>query len=109
MGRKHLPRFLYCLRATLRSCFGVAVVTLPASLFSGENFQDTSLLLSDYLVSLQSFQGEEKVNEVYRDYHGLLNIHKIQGLGGLGPPQHAHTRPQSARVQVKKNKICHRE
>ena len=31
--RKHLPRFLYCLRATLRSCFGVAVVTLPASLF----------------------------------------------------------------------------
>ena len=31
--RKHLPRFLYCLRATLRSCFGVAVVTLPVSLF----------------------------------------------------------------------------
>jgi len=31
--RKHLRRFLYCLRATLRSCFGVAVVTLPSSFF----------------------------------------------------------------------------
>ena len=46
------------------------------------------LLLSDYCVTLHSFEGEEdgKVNQVYKDYHGLLSIDKIQSLGSLGPP-----------------------
>ena len=29
--QKHLPMFLYCLRSLLRSCFGVAVITIPAT------------------------------------------------------------------------------
>ena len=31
--QKHLPMFLYCLRSLLRSCFGVAVITIPSTLF----------------------------------------------------------------------------
>ena len=31
--RSHLPKFLYSLRSVMRSCLGVAVVTLPSSLF----------------------------------------------------------------------------
>ena len=50
--RKHLPRFLYCLRATLRSCFGVAVVTLPASLFRNKLNQLISALFKCKRTSL---------------------------------------------------------
>ena len=44
------------------------------------------LSLSDYLVSVQSFEGDEKVNILYKDYHGLLDILKVQSLGSLAPP-----------------------
>ena len=44
------------------------------------------LSLSDYFVSVQSFEGDEKVNILYKEYHGLLDILKVQSLGSLAPP-----------------------
>ena len=73
--------------------------------FSGENFEDTALLLSDYCVSLQSFHGEEKVNEVYKDYHGLLNIHKTQSLASLGPPNMLIQDPSQLVFKSKRTKF----
>jgi len=102
---KHLPKFLYCLRSVLRSCFGVAVVTIPSSILSLEHFRDSVLLLSDYCVSLESFEGDEKVNEVYKDYHGLLNIQKIQSLGNLGPPNQLIQDPSQLVFKSKRTKF----
>ena len=48
------------------------------------------LSLSDYFVSVQSFEGDEKVNILYKDYHGLLDILKVQSLGSLAGQDQNH-------------------
>ena len=73
--------------------------------FSSEHFLDSILLLSDYCVSLQSFEGDEKVNEVYKDYHGLLAIHKLPSLGSLAPPAQLIQDPSQLVFKSKRTKF----
>ena len=42
---------------------------------------------------------------MYRDYHGLLNIHKIQGLGSLGPPNMLIQDPSQLVFKSKRTKF----
>ena len=61
--------------------------------------------LSDYFVSLQSFEGDEKVNALYKDYHGMIDIQKIQSLGSLAPPSHLIQGPAQLVFKSKRTKF----
>ncbi|XP_022781811.1 elongator complex protein 4-like isoform X3 [Stylophora pistillata] len=80
-----LTRFLFQLRATLRSSFAVCFVTVPTHLFQ----QDPALTrrverFCDTVVKLESFTGSEnETNPVYKDYHGLFHIVRLPRLNSL--------------------------
>ena len=102
----HVSRFLFSLRSLLRSCFSVAVVTIPSHMFDNQVIRDCVLLLSDYCVSLQSWEGgDEKVNDVYKDYHGLLDILKIQSLGSFTVPNNLIQEPGHLVFKSKRTKF----
>lgn len=63
------------------------------------------LSLSDYFVSVQSFEGDEKVNVVYKDYHGLVDIRAVQCLGSLAPPPQLIQDPAQLVFKSKRNKF----
>merc|ERR1711953_299977 len=102
---RNLGRFLFCLRAILRSCFGVALITLPSHVLSLNKVRHKVLSLSDYFVSVQSFEGDEKVNVLYKDYHGLLDILKVQSLGSLAPPSQLIQDPGQLLFKSKRTKF----
>jgi len=87
--KDHLSTLLLSLRALLRSSTGVCVLTLPHHLHTLPDLRDRLVLCSDYVVELDSFSGRlETVGPAYRDYHGLVRVHKVAALGALSPPLH---------------------
>ncbi|XP_068117226.1 elongator complex protein 4 [Hyperolius riggenbachi] len=79
-----LTRFLYALRGLLRSSLSVCLITLPAHLIQNKAIMVRVRNLSDTVVGLESFIGSEREsNPLYRDYHGLLHVHKIPRLNSL--------------------------
>ncbi|XP_077316998.1 elongator complex protein 4 isoform X1 [Lithobates pipiens] len=79
-----LTRFLYALRGLLRSSLSVCFITLPAHLIQNKAITVRVRNLSDTVVGLESFIGSEREsNPLYKDYHGLLYVHKIPRLNSL--------------------------
>lgn len=80
----HLPTFLLALRALLRSSLAVAVVTVPHHL---HDLAPRLNLASDFVVELHSFgEDGEVVGAAYKEYHGLVKVHRLPALGSLAPP-----------------------
>jgi len=102
---KNLCTFLISLRAIMRSCFGVAAITIPTSLLNAPGIREKLLICSDYVVQLESFEGDEIVNQVYKDYHGLLYVNKIPCLGALAPPNHLIQDPSQLVFKSKRTKF----
>jgi len=102
---KNLCTFLLSLRAQMRSCFGVAVITIPAFVINHPGMREKILLCSDFVVELESFEGDEVVNPVYKDYHGLLYIHKIPSVGLLAPPNSLIQDPSQLVFKSKRTKF----
>lgn len=102
---RNLCTFLISLRAIMRLCFGIAVITLPSSLLSLAGLREKIMTCSDYVVQLESFEGEGVVNQVYKDYHGLLHINKIPCLGALAPPNHLIQDPSQLVFKSKRTKF----
>lgn len=102
---RNLCTFLISLRAIIRSCFGIAVITLPSSLLSLDGLREKIQTCSDYVVQLESFEGEGVVNQVYKDYHGLLHFNKIPCLGALAPPNHIIQDPSQLVFKSKRTKF----
>ena len=63
------------------------------------------LSLSDYFLSVQSFEGDEKVNVLYKEYHGLVDILKLQSLGSLAPPAQLIQGPAQLVFKSKRTKF----
>ncbi|KAK7072136.1 Elongator subunit elp4 [Halocaridina rubra] len=84
---KNLTTFFYVLRALVRTCYSVCLVTVPSHLFV-----DPALILrlqsmADFVVRLESFQGSDKeTNPVFKDYHGLFHVVKLAAINSLVPP-----------------------
>jgi len=79
-----LTRFLYQLRATLRSALAVCFVTVPTHLFQDPALTRRVERLCDTVVKLESFVGSEnETNPVYKDYHGLFHIVRLPRLNSL--------------------------
>ncbi|XP_013389796.1 elongator complex protein 4 [Lingula anatina] len=79
-----LPRFLYGLRALLRSAFASCLITVPTYIFNDTAFTRRIENMCDTVVQLESFVGSEReTNPVYKDYHGLFHILKIPRLNSL--------------------------
>ncbi|KAM9302381.1 elongator complex protein 4 [Gastrophryne carolinensis] len=79
-----LTRFLYALRGLLRSSLSVCVITLPAHLIQNKAITVRVRNLSDTVIGLESFIGSERESSpLYKDYHGLLYVHKIPRLNSL--------------------------
>jgi len=102
---KNLCTFLISLRAIMRSCFGVAVITIPSNILHLPDINDRILLCSDYVLNLESFESEEVVNQVYKDYHGLIFIDKIPCIGALSPPNHLIQDPSQLVFKSKRTKF----
>jgi len=104
-ANRDLATFLFCLRGILRSCFGIAFLTVPSHVLSLRKVRHKVLSLSDYFVSVQSFEGDEKVNVLYKDYHGMIDIHKVQSLGSLAPPHNLIQGPAQLVFKSKRTKF----
>jgi len=102
---RNLCTFLVSLRAIMRSCFGVAVITIPSNILNIPGIREKILICSDYVVQLGSFEGDEIVNQVYKDYHGLLYVNKIPCLGALAPPNHLIQDPSQLVFKSKRTKF----
>ena len=102
---KNMCTFLLSLRAVMRSCFGVALITIPSNVLYIPDIRESLMLCSDYVVQLESFEGEGVVNQVYKDYHGLLYINKIPCLGALAPPNHLIQDPSQLVFKSKRTKF----
>lgn len=102
---KNLCTFLISLRAIMRSCFGVAVITIPSNVLNFSDIREKIQICSDYVVQLESFEGGGIVNQVYKDYHGLLYINKIPCLGALAPPNHLIQDPSQLVFKSKRTKF----
>jgi len=102
---RNMCTFLLSLRAIMRSCFGVAVITIPSNVLNVSDTREKVLACSDYVVQLESFEGEGVVNQVYKDYHGLLYINKIPCLGALAPPNHLIQDPSQLVFKSKRTKF----
>ncbi|KAI4457543.1 pax6 neighbor protein paxneb [Holotrichia oblita] len=75
-----LNKFLYCLKALLKSSLAAAVVTIPTHLydkFAVNKFRSTS----DISLRLQALAGTElEHNKYLSDYHGYFHIDKIAAI-----------------------------
>ncbi|RMX46083.1 hypothetical protein pdam_00009380 [Pocillopora damicornis] len=79
-----LTRFLFQLRATLRSALAVCFVTVPTQLFQDPALTRRVERLCDTVVKLESFAGSDnETNPVYKDYHGLFHIVRLPRLNSL--------------------------
>jgi elongator complex protein 4 len=80
--------FLLAMRALLRNCMGVGLVTIPSSLHQDEHLAPKLRSIADFVVNLTAFDSQENVSPVYKDYHGIIKICRISSLGVLTPPLH---------------------
>ncbi|XP_063800522.1 elongator complex protein 4 isoform X2 [Pseudophryne corroboree] len=79
-----LTRFLYALRGLLRASLSVCAITLPAHLIQNKAITVRVRNLSDTVVGLESFiDSQRESNPLYKDYHGLLHVHRIPRLNSL--------------------------
>uniref|UniRef100_A0A1L8DWV6 Elongator complex protein 4 n=1 Tax=Nyssomyia neivai TaxID=330878 RepID=A0A1L8DWV6_9DIPT len=86
-------KFLTLLRSLLRDTTAVAMITVPTHLFRclNGNLLVRMRNLVDYAVEIESFSGAEaETNAMYREYHGLIHIHRITAVDTL-----AHYRPET--------------
>jgi len=102
---KQMSVFLLSLRALLRSCFGVAVITVPRYIFNNEVLSCRLLACSDYVVDLDSFCSNPSVHAVFKDYHGLLHIKKLPSLASLAPPHHLIRDPSQLVFKSKRTRF----
>ncbi|XP_030381179.1 putative elongator complex protein 4 [Scaptodrosophila lebanonensis] len=79
-------KFLTVLRASIRSCTSVCFITMPMHLIAK---YDSTLVakirqLVDYAIELESFAGSEReTHPAYKEYSGLLHLHKMTALNTL--------------------------
>jgi len=102
---KQMSVFLLSLRALLRCCFGVAVITVPRYIFNNEVLSGRLLACSDYVVDLDSFCSNPSVHAVFKDYHGLLHIKKLPSLASLAPPHHLIRDPSQLVFKSKRTRF----
>ncbi|XP_017914784.1 PREDICTED: elongator complex protein 4 isoform X1 [Capra hircus] len=79
-----VTKFLYILRALLRTSLSACIITVPTHLIQNKAVIARVTNLSDTVVGLESFIGSEKeTNPLYKDYHGLIHIRQIPRLNNL--------------------------
>lgn len=78
-----LTKFLYTLKSIVRETSSTCVITIPMHLLKQVDSDFVTKLRSsvDYAIELESFAGSDKeANPIFKDYHGLLYIRKIQAV-----------------------------
>lgn len=78
-----LVKFLYSLKSIVRNTSSTCVITIPTHLLKQVDSEVVTKIRSsvDYAIELESFAGSDKeTNPIFKDYHGLLYIRKIQAV-----------------------------
>ncbi|XP_063708248.1 elongator complex protein 4 [Culicoides brevitarsis] len=78
-----LIKFLYTLKSILRHTTATCLITIPSHLLKHVDSDLVTKIRSsvDYAIELESFAGSEReTNPIFKDYHGLLNIKRIQAV-----------------------------
>lgn len=88
VGSDDITTFMLALKALIRNCMGVGLVTVPSTLFHNEHLAQKLTSIADFVVNLTAFDSQENVSPVYKDYHGIIKISRIASLGVLTPPLH---------------------
>ncbi|GFS85907.1 elongator complex protein 4 [Nephila pilipes] len=77
----NIIRFLYLLKALLRTSYAVAVVTVPSYLVQDKVIISRIRQICDTVISLESFVGSDrKSNPLFKEYNGLIQIVKLPVL-----------------------------
>ncbi|CAH1285118.1 unnamed protein product [Diabrotica balteata] len=80
---RDLDKFIFCLRALVRSAYAVAVVTIPTHLYH-EISLDRCIHSSDIAMRLQAFSGTElENNQSLAEYHGFFYLTKLAAINSL--------------------------
>ncbi|XP_067633439.1 elongator complex protein 4 [Eurosta solidaginis] len=83
---KHILKFLTILRGIVRNSVSVCFISMPMHLIAklDETLVPKIRNLVDYAIELESFAGSEReTNPVFKDYNGLLHLHKITAVNTL--------------------------
>ncbi|GFX95261.1 elongator complex protein 4 [Trichonephila clavipes] len=74
-------RFLYLLKALLRTSYAVAVVTVPSYIVQDKILISRIRQICDIVISLECFVGSgKKSNPLFKEYNGLIQIVKLPVL-----------------------------
>lgn len=77
----NIIRFLYLLKALLRTSYAVAVVTVPSYIVQDKVLNSRIRQICDTVISLESFVGsDKKSNPLFKEYNGLIQIVKLPVL-----------------------------
>nr|CAI5821460.1 unnamed protein product [Callosobruchus analis]CAI5830559.1 unnamed protein product [Callosobruchus analis] len=91
---RDLDKFIFCLRALVRSAYAVAMITVPTHLYH-EISLDRCIHSSDIAIRLQAFSGTElENNQSLSEYHGFFYLTKLAAMNSLvskhpGPVEYA--------------------
>ncbi|CAH1997106.1 unnamed protein product [Acanthoscelides obtectus] len=82
-GTRDLDKFIFCLRALVRSAYAVAMVTVPTHLYH-EMSLERCIHSSDIALRLQAFSGTElENNQSLNEYHGFFYLTKLAAVNSL--------------------------
>ncbi|GFY56130.1 elongator complex protein 4 [Trichonephila inaurata madagascariensis] len=74
----NIIRFLYLLKALLRTSYAVAVVTVPSYIVQDKILISRIRQICDTVISLECFVGsDKKSNPLFKEYNGLIQIVKL--------------------------------
>ncbi|XP_056638926.1 elongator complex protein 4 [Diorhabda carinulata] len=80
---RDLDKFIFCLRALVRSAYAVALVTIPTHLYH-EISLDRCIHSSDIAIRLQAFSGTElERNQSLAEYNGFFYLTKLAAINSL--------------------------
>ena len=100
--RRKMANFFGQLRFLVRRSFSVALVTISSDVLANE-FYTELCQYADYAIGLESFDNEQtKANPAFKDYHGLLHIHKLPAINSAA---HVDLQTDDLVFKLKRNKL----
>uniref|UniRef100_A0A1B0AUW4 Elongator complex protein 4 n=1 Tax=Glossina palpalis gambiensis TaxID=67801 RepID=A0A1B0AUW4_9MUSC len=83
--QQDLLKFLTILRAIIHNTAAVCLITIPMHLVAKYNPSLPNKIrnLAEYAIELESFVNTDETNPVYKEYNGLVKLHKMTALNAL--------------------------
>lgn len=100
-----ISKFLLTLKSIVRHTSSTCILTIPTHVLKAVDADLVTKIRSsvDYAIELESFAGSDReTNPVFKDYHGLLHIRKIQAVNSPAP---YHPKIQDLAFKLRRKKF----